>query len=338
MFRLLAVAVGSMAASTWLVGRIMPWLRAMSPRVIPSGAGVAIVVVVVVVAAALGIGDLPLGWRLAGGLVPAVGVAAMSLRDDFWPLSALVRLAGHITAAIGVVAALGPIDSVALGPLGSVNLGSLAWPLTILWIVGMTNVFNFMDGIDGITGITAAAAAAAVSAAAALLGSPLIAMIGIALAAGCLGFLVWNWPPGKVFMGDVGSTFCGFVVATLPLLLPGNQRIVVLPVAVMACWAFIFDAGYTLIRRLLCGENILHSHTTHLNQRLVAMGWSHRGVATLYGGLASISAAVAISPLLDPAFQPAAEALAPAAILAGITLLLALPSRKPESRASEIRA
>ena len=163
-------------------------------------------------------------------------------------------------------------------------------------------------------------------------------MIGIALAAGCLGFLVWNWPPGKVFMGDVGSTFCGFVVATLPLLLPGNQRIVVLPVAVMACWAFIFDAGYTLIRRLLCGENILHTHTTHLYQRLVAMGWSHRGVATLYGGLASMSAAVAVSPLLDPAFQPAAEALAPAAILTGIALLLALSLRRPESRASEIRA
>ena len=180
--------------------------------------------------------------------------------------------------------------------------------------------------------------AAAGAAAAALLGSPLIAMIGIALAAGCLGFLVWNWPPGKVFMGDVGSTFCGFVVATLPLLLPGNQRIVVLPVAVMACWAFIFDAGYTLIRRLLCGENILHSHTTHLYQRLVAMGWSHRGVATLYGGLASMSAAVAVSPLLDPAFQPAAEALAPAAILTGIALLLALSLRRPESRASEIRA
>ena len=334
----LAVAIGSMAAVMWLIGRLLPWLRATSAGSVPSGGGVAIVVMVLAVALAAGIADPASAYCLAGGLVPAACVAAVSLRDDFRPLSPLLRLSVHIAAAIGVVAALGPIDSIAGGPLGSIDLGALAWPLTVLWIVGVTNAFNFMDGIDGIAGITATTAAAAIAIAAALFGSQSITAVGVSCAAGCLGFLAWNWPPARVFMGDVGSTFCGFIVAVFPLLASGDRQAAMMSVVIMACWPFLFDSGYTLVRRLLRGENILEQHTSHLYQRLVTAGWSHRGVSSLYGGLSAMSAAMAISPLLDPALRPTTDFLAPAVILVGIALLLVLPAIRPAPQSPGIRA
>jgi UDP-N-acetylmuramyl pentapeptide phosphotransferase/UDP-N-acetylglucosamine-1-phosphate transferase len=230
----------------------------------------------------------------------------------------------HLLAAVAAVAVLGPVSRVDLGSFGMLGFGLLAWPLTLLWIVGLTNAFNFMDGSDGIAGITAAAVAAGIAAAAAACIDGPVAVIAAAFAGSALGFLTSNWQPARIFMGDVGSAFCGFLLAVLPLAVGADAVPEVLPVAVLALWPFIFDTSLTLLRRLWAGENIFQAHRSHLYQRLLIAGWSHRAVASLYGGLAAFGATIAVAPLLDAAVRRAADQVAAATPLVTAVVLLTL--------------
>ena len=118
-----------------------------------------------------------------------------------------------------------------------------------------------------------------------------MALIGAALAAGGLGFLAWNWPPAKIFMGDAGSTVLGYALAVLPLLLVVEARGAVkfervLMAGALVVWPFLADGSFTILRRLRNGENIFRAHRSHLYQRLVMAGVSHRSVTLIYGALA----------------------------------------------------
>lgn len=304
-----AIAIAAAAASGWLIGWLRPRLPVVSilPARVPSGsarqvvtaAGVAIVLVTVAAAVAAGWLDPGIGRGLAAVLLPAACVAAVSLLDDIRPLPPLVRLAVHVAAAAVVVQWLGPVERVRLGVVGELSLGTWAWPTTMLWIVGLTNAFNFMDGVDGMAGIVAAACGMAVAAALGLCGSIAAGFVAAAFTGAVSGFLAWNWPPARVFMGDVGSTFCGFFLAALPLVLPASARPGAITVVALASWPFIVDTAVTLLARLVRGRNVLQSHRSHLYQRLVAAGWSHRAVAALYGAAASFSAAVGLSALVS---------------------------------------
>jgi UDP-N-acetylmuramyl pentapeptide phosphotransferase/UDP-N-acetylglucosamine-1-phosphate transferase len=190
--------------------------------------------------------------------------------------------------------------------------------------VGLTNAFNFMEGSDGIAGITAAAVAAGIAVAAAACGVGTVAVIAAAFAGASLGFLASNWQPARIFMGDVGSAFCGFLLAVLPLAVRADVVPEVLPVAALALWPFIFDTSLTLLRRLRAGENIFQAHRSHLYQRLVIAGWSHRAVASLYGGLAAFGATLAVVPLLDPTVRRAADQVAAVVPLVVAAVLVAL--------------
>ena len=296
--------------------------RSSHTRSTPRGGGLAIVAVVAAAAVVL-IGVRPESLlRVAGAVVPALAVAAISWLDDVHSVRNRTRLAVQLSAAVIATALLGPVASVDLGAWGVLSFGPAAWPLTLLWIVGLTNAFNFMDGIDGIAGITAAAAGAGIAAAAAALGVGPAAVIAAALAGGAVGFLGSNWQPARIFMGDVGSAFCGFLLAVLPLSLPADCGPVVLPVAAMALWPFIFDTSFTLLRRLRRGENIFQAHRSHLYQRLVIAGWSHRTVACLYGGMAACGAALALAGVFDPAVRGSVEPVALAMAVVGALLLV----------------
>ncbi len=293
-------------------------------RPLPRGGGLAIVAV----AAAAG---LAAAWvypasqqAIAAWLLPAMLIAAVSLRDDFRPLPAALRLAVHIAAATSLVALAGPLRGLAIGGVATPEIGLAAWPLTVIWIVGMTNAFNFMDGIDGIAGITAAAVGAALAFASGAVGCEPAAIVALALSAGALGFLTSNWPPARVFMGDVGSTFCGFTIAAVPLLVPPSERGALLTVAIVAIWPFLFDAAITLLKRVIRRENLFEPHRGHLYQRLVIAGWSHRAVAALYGLLAAICGSIAAAGLLAPPLRASADNLVGAVIVLVPVLLVTL--------------
>ena len=174
--------------------------------------------------------------------------------------------------ATGVWLCWGPhLEWVTLPGLGRVELGYWGWGLTIFWFLSMCNAYNFMDGIDGITSVQTVSVCCF-----ALLCLWRLDVFGgevalLMVATG--GFLVFNAPPARIFMGDVGSTFLGFFLAAVGIL---GERIG-LPVwlVVLFMGYYLFDTGYTLMRRMLRGENVLKAHRKHLYQRLDKLGWSH---------------------------------------------------------------
>jgi UDP-N-acetylmuramyl pentapeptide phosphotransferase/UDP-N-acetylglucosamine-1-phosphate transferase len=217
----------------------------------------------------------------------ALSIAALGLVDDFWPLAAVPRLLFQAVAGACVVLALEPAAIRELTPGSSVTLC-----LTVFWIIAVTNAYNFMDGIDGIAGAEALVAGLGWTAVALMGGLPDIAALGLILAGASAGFLLHNWHPAKVFMGDAGSGFLGFVFASIPLLAPRSDSSFVW-CAVLLLWPFLYDTGFTVLRRASRAENLLSAHRSHLYQRLVLTGRSHRFVTLMYAGLALLGAIAA---------------------------------------------
>lgn len=323
---LLAAAV-TYAVIHW-AGRLgvidQPNARSSHKRPTPRGGGMGIVAAgLLAVAALVAIGAAPpagSGWVLLGAIV----VAAVSAVDDVSSMSPRLRLLVHFAAAATAVVATGPARVVDLGSLGSLDFGPAGWAPAIVWIVGMTNAFNFMDGIDGIAGVTAVTALGVLAGGFAVAGDPFVALMAAAIAAASAGFLVWNWQPARIFMGDVGSAFLGYTIAVLPLLASPDSRRWLLPLMGFVMWPFLFDTVYTLVRRLSKRENVFEAHRSHLYQRLVIAGWSHASVATLYGALSLVTGAAALVARAAPELGQLAEFIAVGTVIAGAIGLVTL--------------
>jgi UDP-N-acetylmuramyl pentapeptide phosphotransferase/UDP-N-acetylglucosamine-1-phosphate transferase len=296
-------AVRRWAARHGVVDR--PNERSSHLRVTPRGGGLAIVGVTVA-------GSV-IAWRfapaatsaeVAGPLLGATLVAAVSWLDDLHSLPTTIRLLAHGTAAIAAVASIGPWRVLAVPPFGAVDLGWAGWPLTVLWIVGLTNAYNFMDGIDGLAAGQAIVAGLGWVLLGALGGQPLIALCGALLAAASAGFLAHNWPPARIFMGDVGSAFLGYAFATLAVLGARLQPLEALAGALLV-WPFLFDATFTFGLRLARGEDVFAAHRSHLYQRLVITGLSHGTVSALYAALALLGVVLAVGLHWQPAVAAA---------------------------------
>jgi Fuc2NAc and GlcNAc transferase len=286
----------------------------------PRIGGVGLVVSVVGGLAVLHLAGAGLGRDAYVVVAGAVCLAAVGLADDLWTLPALVRLVMQATIAALVVMRIGPADLPWLAADGVA-----ASILTIFWIVAVTNAYNFMDGIDGIAGAQALVGGMGWTVVGLLAGSAALAALGLMLAAASGGFLLHNWHPAKVFMGDAGSGFFGFLFAALPLLAPPG-RVSVVWCAVLLMWPFLFDTGFTLLRRASRGENVLSAHRSHLYQRLILTGRSHAQVALLYGGLALLGAVAAVAVEAGP---PVASPVSLVAIvLAALVLWWMLTSRE----------
>lgn len=231
---------------------------------------------------------------IVGGLL----IAGISLMDDLGSLSVRVRLSTHILAALIVIAGDGYWHTVSIPGIIELNLGRAGIPLTILWIVGLANAYNFMDGIDGIAGGQAVVAGFGWALWGWLEGQPQVSLLGALVAGSSLGFLGHNWAPARIFMGDVGSVFLGYTFAALPLIARNNhmEHYYQLPLmAILFVWPFIFDSGFTLSRRWFKGEDIFTSHRSHLYQRLVIAGYSHQAVTLIYVFFALLTGLLAIA-------------------------------------------
>jgi UDP-N-acetylmuramyl pentapeptide phosphotransferase/UDP-N-acetylglucosamine-1-phosphate transferase len=290
----IATAVAVALVGGWVYLRLaprrvldIPNARSSHTRPVPRGGGL------VIVAGFLG----GLGvWLWTGGslspralgwLIGAVLVAAISFVDDFHSLPAVPRLVAHLVGA-AILTILG------------VNEANPAFVLVaFVYVVAFTNVYNFMDGIDGLAATQAVVGGAAYSVAGLVVGNPVVGISGSLLTAGAVGFVAYNAPPARMFMGDVGSTFLGFSFAGLSLLanigVGGNRLPIEFSVILFA--PFLFDSLVTLSRRVVRGERWYAAHRSHYYQRLVQSGLSHGQVTLLYGGLAVLSAAGALLSL-----------------------------------------
>jgi UDP-N-acetylmuramyl pentapeptide phosphotransferase/UDP-N-acetylglucosamine-1-phosphate transferase len=259
----------------------IPNERSSHTRPTPRGGGLGIVLVTLTgIVALFGFDPTIIAYAVAGALI-----ALVSWLDDVRSLSNRVRFGVHLLAAALVVAVGGWVEQVQLPLAGTLAIGWLGIPLTLFWLVGMTNIYNFMDGIDGIAGGQAFITGVGWFALGWLANAGTIPYLGLLVAGSSLGFLLHNWSPAKIFMGDVGSAFLGFTFGWLGIAATQNNPAFALP-ALLMVWLFLFDAGYTLLRRLQQRENIFTAHRTHFYQRMVIAGQSHASVTLLYMALA----------------------------------------------------
>jgi len=248
----------------------------------PRGGGVAIVTAFLVGVLAIAF-DHQLNVGVATALVAGGGaIAAVGFLDDRRALRASVRFLVQLGAALVVVSLLGGISDRTLAQWGlqghGVWLGATFAVLALVWV---TNLFNFMDGIDGI----AASESAFIAGAGAWIywyhgGDAGLTIAMLCLAAASLGFLKWNWPPARIFMGDVGSGFIGFSVAGLGLA-TSSRGIVPIEIWVILGGVFLVDATVTLIRRVARGDRWFEAHRIHAYQHLARRWKSHSPVTIL---------------------------------------------------------
>jgi Fuc2NAc and GlcNAc transferase len=243
----------------------------------PRGGGIAIVIAYFIALSALHVvGDITTQESIAlmggGGAIAVVGFL-----DDRKSVAATVRFMVHLGAAIFVVAMIGGvrISGITDGGVRAPWIGQLVGIVGITWAI---NLFNFMDGIDGIAGAEAVFVSFAAGAMIFVLSGDvgLMGALG-SLGIASLGFLVWNWPPARIFMGDVGSGFLGFMLAALAILV--SHRIVfAVQVWPILGGVFLVDASVTLIRRMARGDRWYEAHRMHAYQHLARASGGHLAI------------------------------------------------------------
>jgi Fuc2NAc and GlcNAc transferase len=261
----------------------VPNARSSHSEVVPRGGGIAVVATTTLAVGLLGwFGFIERGLFLAlavgGGAVAAVGFF-----DDRHRLPARWRLTVHVVAAIWAVYWVGGLGAVRVGQHLTYS-GWIGTGLAILGVVWVLNLFNFMDGIDGI----AAGEAVFVALAGAMLalagGNSGVADAAWVFAWACAGFLCWNWPPARVFLGDVGSGYLGYVVIVLALADATSRPVAVWEWFILGT-LFFADSTITLLRRLFRGDRVYEAHRQHAYQRLARRWGSHLRVTALVLGV-----------------------------------------------------
>jgi Fuc2NAc and GlcNAc transferase len=304
------VATGGVIPLAWRLGFVdRPTSRSSHQTNTPRGGGLGILCGLAI-GIAVGHADFePVTLALLAG---ALTLALIGAIDDRRGVAIVVRLFVHLIAAALLVVAAGPLPRLPLPHPFDVSPGWLATSVSLLWIVGVVNVYNFLDGIDGLAGLQGVITSLAIAVAA---WNRDASIVGLALGGGCLGFLVWNWSPARVFMGDLGSGAIGFLLAGLPFLAaPAERPAAVFVVALSLCF-FLADATLTLGRRIARRERIWEAHREHCYQRIVRRGSSHGRV------VAVICTAAGLVTVLGVAWwQRRAPALAAAALLAAGSL------------------
>lgn len=213
-------------------------------------------------------------------------IVAVALVDDIWDVLPFSKLLAQLAAATFFAAFIARIDFVFIPGVGEFDLGAVGYLLTVLWIVFFMNAFNFMDGINGIAAVAAFLAGIFLAFVSFVVGAYFVTLCSFCIVMAVPGFLVHNFPHGRIFMGDTGSQFIGFVFASLAVfgtsLDEGQLSIYVVPVLFLP---FIFDVVITLIYRTLRRQNIMKAHREHLYQVGTKLGFTHSHVTLVYGFL-----------------------------------------------------
>jgi UDP-N-acetylmuramyl pentapeptide phosphotransferase/UDP-N-acetylglucosamine-1-phosphate transferase len=283
----------------------IPWLRVLdhpnarslhqSP--VPRSGGVAVLagLAVGITAAAGVLGDSPLAWVWAAVTL----VAGVSLLDDLGHVHPLYRLLAQSGAALLLI--LGGLQWRILD-LPALAIGLVGWlsvVLTLLYVVWMINLYNFMDGMDGFAAGMALIGFGALAVLGVNAGAWDFALAALLIAAAAAGFLTRNFPPARIFLGDVGSSVLGLLAAAMTL---WGAALGLFPLWVgwLLFSPFIVDATWTLLRRALNGEPVWRPHRSHHYQRLVLLGWGHRRTL-LWGYLLMMAAAASAVAAVDMA-------------------------------------
>ena len=327
-FAAAALATGWLASrgpGRWFVDH--PSERSLHDRPVSRAGGIAILggmatgLLIVASAGAPGFGH---GWLIVGALI----VACISLADDIRPISPAIRIAVHLAAGGCVVLAGLSAEGLSF-PGGAFQLGSIGGVVfTVLFVAWVVNLYNFMDGMDGFAGGMAVIGFTTLAVLCVKGDAVPIIALSLVAAAASLGFLLFNFPPATVFMGDVGASLLGYLAA-VGMLWAEDAASVPLWVSALVFSPFIVDASVTLVRRVLAGEKPWRSHRGHFYQRLVLLGWGHRKTVVREYGL---MLACAVSAVVAQRVSDGAQAWLLGAWVAGYVVLI-LAVRGLERRA-----
>lgn len=230
----------------------------------PRGGGVAIVVSFLFLLPVLAISSL-LSWPFTWGLLGAgAGIAVLGFLDDHGHIAARWRLLGHFSAAVWALFWMRGAPP--LSVMGTTfDMGWVGIVLAMLYLVWMLNLYNFMDGIDGLASLEAIFVCLSAALIYALMGLGALAWAPLLLSFAVAGFLYWNFPPAKIFMGDAGSGFLGVTLGIFSLQAAWASPSLIW-VWVILMGVFIVDATFTLIRRLVRGDKVYEAHRSHAYQ------------------------------------------------------------------------
>ena len=219
-------------------------------------------------------------------LCSAAFIFFIGLIDDLKTkgLRARIKFLAQLVAAIAVCAAGVRIESVAIADWLTLNFGLLSWPLTIFWIVGITNAVNLSDGLDGLAAGISAIACGVIAIFAIQGGNVVMAVLMLALLGSLTGFLFFNFSPAKIFMGDCGSLFLGFTIASASVMCATKSAALVgLALPVLALGVPIFDTIFSMLRRFLERRSMFSADRRHFHHKLIDMGLKQRHVViTIY--------------------------------------------------------
>ena len=243
---------------------------------------------------------VPLDAPLRGMLMGAVIIVILGIFDDIYALPALPKLLVQIAAATVAVLMGNQIEVLSNPNIFSSNpywdLGFLSIPISVFWIVGITNAVNLIDGLDGLACGVSTISSMTMLVIALTVAEPDVALLMAALAGGCIGFLPYNLNPAKIFMGDTGSTFLGFILATVSIEgLFKSYAIISFAVPFLMLGLPIFDTCFAIFRRVSHGQSPMAPDRGHIHHRLIDMGFNQKqAVAVLY----VISAILGLSAVL----------------------------------------
>ena len=232
--------------------------------------------------------DIRLNPQMQSILLGAVIIVVLGVVDDIMALPAKLKFVVQIAAAL-----IPALNGVSIQALSNPNIfsGNAYWvldwlsiPITVLWIVGITNAVNLIDGLDGLANGVSAISAATVLVIALICSETQVAIVMAALVGACVGFLPYNLNPAKMFMGDTGATFLGFILATMSIQgLFKFYAVISFAVPFLILGLPIFDTAFAMIRRVAHGQSPMHADRGHIHHRLIDMGLNQKqAVATLY--------------------------------------------------------
>lgn len=326
-------AVAALLLTVVLVGVLRTWAlrlglvdrpagRKAHARPTPHLGGVAVAVGTVAVSPLAWWGDTPLGPGTGALLLAAGAVAVLGLVDDLRPMSARSRLVVEACAATLVVHQAG--------------FGLLLGALAVLWITFVTNAFNLLDNSDGAMGTVGAVTAFGLSICAAAESLYGLALVLCALAAALTGFLVHNWYPARIFLGDCGSLFTGFVLASAAVLVHTGHEPLTTVGAVFALSAVVFaDSLLVVVSRRRAGRSVLMGGTDHIAHRLCRLGVTTPGAATVLGIASCVGVLIGLL-LHRGVLGPSAALWVAGGVLAAVLGLLRVPAYTRQVRTQRL--
>ena len=330
-YSLLALLAGGFVAflCTPLVGKLADMMgaidvpqdgRRMHTRPVPRLGGLAIFAgfLMAVLCLRLFSDMLPITMPLRGMLIGSIFIIVVGVIDDVLRLPAWIKFIVQFVAAV-IVVWHGLRIEFFTNPFDADNfirLGALSAPISVLWIMGMTNAVNWIDGLDGLSVGVSTIGSVSIFIVAAIHGEPLICLLMAALAGASLGFLPYNINPAKMFVGDTGATFLGFVLSSVAIMgLFKFSTMISFAVPFLVLGLPLFDFLFVIVRRVASGKSPAVADRKHVHHRLIDMGFSQKQAVTI---LYAVSAILGIAAVLATADDEIRAVLFVTALLAAL--------------------